>query len=284
MKIGCCSNMLARVTDQTGNEQIDRILRTGIDFLERIADAGFDYIELPLAQLMMLDEAAFEKVAARVHASGLACEVCNNFFPTTIRLTGVHVDEEEIDEYVTAALHRARTIGAGIVVFGSGPAKNVPYGFPLEEGYHQVVSMLKRINPIAQREQVTIVIEPLRRQECNLINTYAEGCQLARDVDGSHIQVLVDYYHLATEREPARNIMEGRRYLRHVHYARLAGRGFPSTIDDTLNEEFFQALREIGYQGRMSLEAYTDHFDREARVALEFLRAWTSPSMTAGET
>ena len=277
MKIGCCSNMLARITDQTGNEQIDRILRTGIDFLERIAEAGFDYIELPLAQLMALDEASFEKVAARVQASSLACEVCNNFFPTTIRLTGVHVDDDEIDDYVTSALQRARTIGAGIVVFGSGPAKNVPYGFSLEEGYRQIVGMLKRINPIAQKEQVTIVIEPLRRQECNLINTYAEGCQLARDVGGSHVQVLVDYYHLATEREPARDIVDGQRFLRHVHYARLAGRGFPADIDDALNVDFFQALRDIGYQGRMSLEAYTDRFDREARVALEFLRRWTSP-------
>lgn len=276
MKIGCCSNMLARVTSQTGDEHIDRIIRTGIDFIDQIAKTGFDYIELPLAQLAELDDAAFDQVVRRVSDSGIACEVCNNFFPTYIRLTGGLVDDEIVDEYVTAALKRAHLIGAEYVVFGSGPAKNVPYGYSLEKGYQQVVSMLQRINPIASREQVTIVIEPLRRKECNLINTFAEGCQLARDVEGSHVKVLVDYYHLATEREPVHDIVAGRDYLRHVHYARLNKRGFPTKKDAEQNRDFFLALKEIGYQGRLSLEAYSLDFAKEAPMALAYLREMTA--------
>lgn len=276
MRIGCCSNMLARITNQTGDERIDKMVRTGIDFLDAIVQAGFDYVELPLAQLTELSETDFESVVKRLSSSGISCEVCNNFFPTTIRLTGGHVDDEYIDEYVAFALKRARIIGASTAVFGSGPAKNVPYGYPLEAGYRQVVSMLKRVSPIAQREQVTIAIEPLRRQECNLINTFAEGCQLARDVAASSVRVLVDYYHLATEREPAQDIVAGQDFLCHVHYARLSKRGFPTSFDDQLTRDFFQALHDIGYQGRLSLEAYTDHFAAEAPAALAFLRQQTS--------
>lgn len=263
MRFGCCLNMISTEEDKG----------TGISFIETLAETGFDYAELPLAEMAALSENEFRTLRERLGRTGLKCEVCNNFFPRNIRLTGEEADMQKILSYVHHALGRAQALGVEYVVFGSGPAKNVPEGFPMEEGYEQVVKLLQRIDPIAGRYGITIVIEPLRRAECNLINTFEEGCRLAERVNGSHVKVLVDYYHMMVEQEPLENIeRDGAAYLRHVHFANPEGRVYPKERTESDYEGFFEVLKKAGYNGRISCEAYSDHFKKDALEALKFLK------------
>jgi D-psicose/D-tagatose/L-ribulose 3-epimerase len=262
MKLGCCLNMIARTSDGIG-----------LEFIEKLSEIGFDYAELPLAEMMALSDDDFSKLKERVKKSGIACETCNNFFPKTVRLTGKDVDMETVMQYVEKALSRARELEVERLVFGSGGAKNVPDGFPMEEGYKQVVELLKKINPIAKEKGITIVIEPLRKAECNLINTFEEGCQLAKDVDGDNVKVLVDFYHLTEEKEPVEHLLKyGNEYLQHVHFAYPKGRIYPSDINEADYGPFIRALNEIRYDLRISCEAYTDNFEESAPLAFAFLK------------
>lgn len=263
MRAGCCLNMVSSASDKG----------TGISFIEELAGAGYDYVELPLAEIAALTEEEFLTVHKRVSNSGVSCEVCNNFFPKTIRLTGESVNSEEVMAYVDHALGRAARLGVEFVVFGSGPAKNVPDGFPMEEGYQQVVGLLKKIGPVARKYAITIVIEPLRSEECNLINTFEAGCRLADEVGDPNVKVLVDYYHMSVEKEPMENLKnEGRAYLKHVHLANPSGRVYPRKNSEADYHVFFETLAEIGYTGRISCEAYSDNFSKDAAAALKFLR------------
>lgn len=264
MRFGCCLNMIATGPDGTG-----------IEYLEQLADYGYDYVELPLAQMMDLSDEQFAALQQRVAASGVSCEVCNNFFPTNFRLTGPAVDYNRIMEYVERALARAARLGVKHVVFGSGPAKNVPEGFSLEEGYQQVVALLKEVNTVAAKHDIIIVIEPLRKAECNLINTFAEGCRLAGDVAGDNVKVLVDFYHLSEEQEPVAHLVAaGTACLRHVHFARPQGRVYPAEIGEADYQPFIDALKEISYQGRVSCEAYTDDYSVSGPKALQFFKEY----------
>lgn len=263
MRFGCCLNMVSSEADKG----------TGINLIEKLADIGYDYVELPLAEMAALTEEEFDLLEKRVKESGLRCEVCNNFFPKTIRLTGDSVNYTEILEYVEHALGRAERLGVEIVVFGSGPAKNVPDGFPLEEGYRQVVELLKMAVPIAKRHKIMIVIEPLRSAECNLINTFKEGCELAEKVTEDNVKVLVDYYHLSVEQEPTEHIVEtGKAYLRHVHFANPSGRVYPKTEEESEYGRFFASLKKAEYDSRVSCEAYSDDFGADAKVTLKLLK------------
>ena len=180
---------------------------------------------------------------------------------------------KNVMEYVEKALSRAQDMDVEYIVFGSGPAKSVPNGFPMEEGYSQIVTLLKQVNEAAKAKGITIVIEPLRKAECNLINTFKEGCQLARDTKGSNIKVLVDFYHLSVEEEPVSNLVsEGQTYLRHVHFANPKGRVYPENLEAGSYESFISALKAIGYDNRISCEAYTNNYDISAPKTLEFLR------------
>lgn len=263
MKYGCCLNMIASKSD-----------KTGIEHLRRLAMSGYDYVELPLAEIMDLSESQFNTlIIDELERYNIQCEVCNNFFPGTIRLTGDDVDCQRIMDYVNRALNRAKSLGVQYVVFGSGKAKHVPDGYHLEKGYLQIVELLKLIGPVAESKGITIVIEPLRKEECNLINTFEEGCRLASDVNHKSVRVLVDFYHMTIEKEPLIHLeQKGREYLRHVHFANPNGRVYPGTLQEADYIPFFQVLKKIGYNQRISCEAYTDNYDISAGIALNILK------------
>lgn len=262
MRFGCCLNMVAEGPDGTG-----------IEHLQELAAAGYDYVELPLAEMMALSLEERDAIREELKRTNIPCETCNNFFPGTIRLTGEEADLDAIMEYVEQALAFAGSLGVKRVVFGSGKAKNLPEGFPREKGYRQVVELLKRVDKIAAAQDITIAIEPLRKAECNLINSFEEGCRLAEDVGGSNVRVLVDFYHLTEEGEPVSHLRElGEKYLAHVHFANPEGRVYPTHQDKEKYREFAQALKEVGYDLRVSCEAYTDNYAKSAGEALEVLK------------
>lgn len=261
MKFGCCLNMVSTKPDGTGME-----------WIEELAACGFDYAELPLAQMMDLDDGQFDQLKQRLKDAGIPCETSNNFFPTTLRLTGPEVDMAQVMDYVERALARAGELGVQYLVFGSGPAKHVPDGFPMEEGYRQVVHLLKQVAPVARRWGITIVIEPLRKAECNLINSFAEGIKLAKDVDDPNVRVLVDFYHLTEEQEPVQHLLdEGGQWLRHVHFANPTGRVYPVSAEEADYEPFIAALKAVGYDLHVSCEAYAPNgFTLDAPTAKRF--------------
>ena len=152
----------------------------------------------------------------------------------------------------------------------------------------------------AAKYGITIVIEPVRMPDCNIINTFAEGVQLAKTVGLDNVKVLIDFYHMVCEKENPEVLRKyGKEYLRHVHFSypsipeidgvrdpdnirtifegELHRRGwwrtFPSCREEWDYTDFIQALTDCGYQGRVSLEAPVTDFDRQAQEALAFMKA-----------
>ncbi len=264
MKYGCCLNMVATQPDGTGIERI-----------EDLKKAGFDYVELPTAQMAALTDGEFATLVQRVKNAGIPCETSNNLFPITMRLTGPDVNKEEIRSYAQKAFARDEQLGIQYCVFGSGPAKNVPDGFSFKKAFDQVVDLLHMAAPIAKEHGIGIVIEPLRKAECNLINSFAEGVNLAKAANESNVRVLVDYYHLVEENEPVQHLIDdGKEYLRHVHIANPDGRVYLADPKESDYGVFANALKTIGYNGRISCEAYLkNEFEIDAPAALKTLKS-----------
>ena len=235
--------------------------------------AGFDYVELRTSEVAALPDDEFERLAVDLGTKGPPVPVTYLFIPAEIKLTGPAIDETAQTAYVKKALARVSRLGARTVVFGSGPARRVPEGFAKEDAFRQLVSFCKRLAPEARAHGITIAIEPQRRQECNIINSVAEGLELVRAVDDPAIQLTVDFYHLAEEKEDPEVVVAAGPHVRHVHMANPRGRVLPLRSDEYDYAGFFDSLRRIGYSGRMSLEASaaTD-FATEAPRSLTFLR------------
>ncbi|GCF95597.1 hypothetical protein NRIC_34880 [Enterococcus florum] len=263
MRFGACFNFIA-----LGKEAIS------LENIRTIAECGYDYLELPLSTVMELSEEAFDALQQEIAKTGIHCEGCNGFLPASQRITGDTVDEAAVLHYVEKAFQRANRLGATFVVFGSPDAKTVPAEFPPEKGRQQVVDFCKKIAPLAQKHALTLVIEPLNKGECNIINTFEEGCLIADHVRHESVKVLVDYYHLMLEKEPLTHLKAyGPEHLAHVHFAKIQGRRFPvSMAEDTHYAPFIQTLKAINYQGRVSIEAFTDDLSNDAAQTLTFFK------------
>ena len=250
---------------------------TGIEKASFLASLGYDYVELPVAEIMELDQLSFDRVVKTLKASGIPCDCCNNFFPRHFRLTGPDTDTGIIMDYVSQAMERAGKLGAKVIAFGSGPAKMVPPGFSLPVALDQLTVLLRKTAAIAESYGITIAIEPLRREECNIINTFSEGCELSDAVGEANIKVLADYFHHAANKDDVSHITTlGGKRLVHVHFARPEGRRFPVEIaEDGGYMAFIGALQSVGYADRVSLEAYAGSPGEEAAdvaAGLAFMR------------
>jgi D-psicose/D-tagatose/L-ribulose 3-epimerase len=260
MRFGICGNTVARQPDGTG-----------VEFVEQAGELGYDYMELSLSHVAALTEAEFSVLCRRMEASGLACEACNNFFPRSVRLTGAQVDWAQVRAYTRRAVGRAAALGAQVIVFGSSAAKNMPPGFPVYIAWQQLVSVLHIAADEAGPLGITIAIEPINRQESNIVNSVAEGLALMQRVKRRGVQVLADYYHMALEHEDLAILQQAGPALRHVHFAKVEGRTYPLQIEPAFTT-FFGALAAAGYDGRVSVEGFSNDFYRDAAGALAVLR------------
>jgi D-psicose/D-tagatose/L-ribulose 3-epimerase len=260
MRIGYCTNLIATQIDGTGSE-----------WIEKGQENGFDYVELPLAQMVDLNDKEFSSLKEKVGSSGLKCEACNNFFPASIRLTGNDVDYGKTEAYLDKALGRAAQLGVKVIVLGSPKSKNVPEGYPMDKAWSQLVELLRNIDPLVRTRGITVVIEPLNKGESNIINTAAEGLRLAKAADRENIKLLIDYYHLVMEKEDPEIILDAGFYIKHIHFGNPAGRVYPTEKMDGYIR-FMDLLKRIGYEGRISIEAYTKDFCHDAKRSVEILR------------
>lgn len=268
MRFGSCGNLTASRAD-----------KTGIETISLLKEFKYDYIELPLSEIMDLGGPDREEIVRQVAASGLKSEVFNNLFPRRMKLTGPCVDRAGIRRYYREAIPLAKRMGAEIIVFGSPFAKSFPLGFDREEAWGQIQDLTCEIDSFAYEQGVCIVIEPIHSYECNLINSFAEGVRMAEAIHGQATSVLIDFYHMTRERESLGALRQhGRRWLRHVHFACpfYPGEGervFPQQADEWDYAGFAQTLGEIGYTGRVSIEARTSDFERHAKKSISVMRA-----------
>ena len=264
--------LLAATHGQAQSRAVQVGYCTPLRNLEAAKAAGFDYVELSTTEIAGLSEADFEQAAARVQQAGLPVPATNLFLPAALKVTGPNVDREQQMAYVKRAFARLARLGTQIVVFGSGGARQVPDGFAKDQAFQQLVEFGKRIAPEARARGITVAIEPLRRQETNIVNSAAEGLTLVNAIDDAGFQLMVDFYHLASEKEDPAVILRAGAHIRHLHVANPEGRVFPRKWDEYDYAPFFAALRQIGYDKRISVEASTQDLSTDAPQAIALLR------------
>jgi D-psicose/D-tagatose/L-ribulose 3-epimerase len=234
--------------------------------------AGFEYIELSTTEIAGLSDADYEQAAARIRLSGLPTPTANLFLPATLKVTGPDIDKEQQIAYVRKAFARMAALGTQVIVFGSGGARRVPDGFPKEQALQQLVEFGRRIAPEARARGITIAIEPLRHEETNIINSAAEGLALVNAIDDPNFQLMVDFFHLASEKENPAIVVRAGAHIRHLHVANPQGRVFPRRWEEFDYAPFFAALKTIGYDKRISVEASTQDLSADAPLAIALLR------------
>lgn len=100
-----------------------------------------------------------------------------------------------------------------------------------------------------------LIYEPLNRYETNMAMTMEQGVELLKPLSSSSVRLLADLFHMnIEERSIADGIRSAGQWLGHVHFVdsnrQAAGRGHMNYAP------IVSALREIGYDGYASAEAF----------------------------
>lgn len=201
----------------------------------------------------------------------LPVRAANCFLPGHLKCVGPTVDTPRLLHYATVAFQRARQAGIETIVFGSGGARQIPDGFPRARAEEQFLALLRQLGPLAARENITLVIEPLNRAECNFINSIPEADALAAACNHPNIAVLADFFHMLREDQTPDDILRHGDRLRHVHVAEKAARTPPGTAGDDFRP-FLRALKTIDYRRRISIEAGWTNLPAQAPAACQTLR------------
>ncbi len=252
----------------------------GVDALEDIktaAKAGFDYIECGFSGLSRCSDEEYEAFAAALSENNIKCEAANGFLPRDYKVVGDEFDEEKVAAYIEKGMARGAKVGLKVVVFGSGKARAVPEGTSFAEAYKQLVYFLGEVAaPIAAKYGVTVVTEPLRKDESNIIHTIKEGVMLGASTGRDNVAGLGDIYHMVGAGDTYDDVRELKGSILHSHISNPNGRNgknrvYPADADEFDYKGFIAALEFAGCP-RCSVEAGCDDFAREAPIAAGILK------------
>ena len=242
--------------------------------LQKAKDVGFDYVEMSASGMAEMSDADFESLLKAVKETGIPVKATNGFIPgkSGIRITGPDINPAKQLEYAKKCLPRLHKIGVKVAVLGSGGARRIPDGFSKEQAFKQMVDFCKLLAPVAEANEVVIAIEPLNSNECNFITRVTEALEVALAVNHPNIQVMADIYHMAKDNESAGSILKAGQHLRHIHIATPQKRSYPLSFDEFNYKPYFDALKQIGYTGCVSIEGNTSNFDNDGPKAASFLK------------
>lgn len=253
-------------------------VNVGLDRIDAAADAGFDYVECALSWLAQISEEEFQSWLAKAPSFRIPVIKCNGFMPGEIKPVGPDVDEAVLRAYLEKALSRAHAIGIRTAVFGSGAARRVPDGWTHKRAWQQLAEFLRLVEEYAAKYDITISIEPLRRQECNIVNLVSEATVLAAWVDCPHITVLGDTFHMLSCAEPWEAFTQAGSLLTHVHIshplADMSSRDYPAPGDGQDYAAIVKVLKDMNYAGDISVEAGTQDFAKDGPVTAKYLKSF----------
>jgi sugar phosphate isomerase/epimerase len=218
-----------------------------------------------------MSDAAYSAFRDRVMASKLRCRSFNSLI-RSLKVVGPEANLDAVSTYLDSTLDRCRQLGARVAVWGSASSRNVPDGYSRDKAWGEIKTFLTRAGDIAKAKGIAIGIEPLRKQESNIINTGGEALRLVEEVKHPNVKMIIDYYHLRVEQEDPDIVRRARQHIVHMHFANPTGRRWPRQADeDPVYRRFFDILKEVDYSGGLSIEG-SGTFEQDAEASLAFFR------------
>ncbi|HEY5561688.1 MAG TPA: sugar phosphate isomerase/epimerase family protein [Clostridiaceae bacterium] len=245
---------------------------TGLENLKFLEKSGFDYLEWSLNLVAARSKIEFREIVKKLEDSSIKCEAMNCFFPPNIKVVGPDINESFIKDYIKKALDRSAQIDTKVLVLGGGGQRSLPDGWDKKTGYDQFVAVLEFIGTEAAQYGITIVLEPLNASETNLVKSIKEGLLMVKGLNNPNVKLLADFYHMRRDNECMEDIDTTKGWLKHIHIANSNGRVFPGEIKEDDYTGFFNALKRIDYEERISIEASTSSFEVDATKALILLK------------
>jgi D-psicose/D-tagatose/L-ribulose 3-epimerase len=232
----------------------------------KVRAMGFDWIELPLEGMNDFDYATAGKI---VRDNGLGVSVCAVIGPDRDLIHEDKAIRENGMAYIRHCIQAATLIGATNIVGPIYSAVGRVWQQTPDERARDVDTLVAQLSELAKQADdcgTVLGIEPLNRFETSFINTAEQAIEVIDRVNSPGCQILLDTFHMNIEEKSLGAAIRavGAR-LAHFH-ACENDRGAPGSGNVTWGE-VAAALREIGYNGAVVIESFTDKVKSIARAA-----------------
>jgi len=218
----------------------------------KIKKTGFDGVELPL---FGGDAAHYRKVRKELGNQGLGCTT------VTVCVAGNPIGPEQSQrqaglDHIKWAIDMTSILGGENLC---GPYHS-PLGVftgtgPTADEKKRAAEVLRQAAEHAQQAKVMLCIEYLNRFECYFLTTAADARALVKAVNHPHFRSMYDTFHANIEEKQVGPVIHAfKDSFAHVHISEN-DRGTPGT-GLVHWDETFRALREVGYDGWMVIEAF----------------------------
>ncbi len=183
---------------------------------------------------------------------------------------------EHTGEYLAELARLCRDLGGTIMVLGSPQQRNLLPGVSHDDAMGFAADVIQRAEPVLRECGVTLALEPLGPAEGDFMNTAEVGVQLVDRIGSPNVELHLDVKAMASESKPIDAIIrDSVPHITHFHVndPNLLGPG----MGEVEYEPIFKALKEVDYDGWLSLEVFDydpgpEHICRESmRYMLEIL-------------
>ncbi len=255
---------------------------TFTDLYDMAVEAGFDYLECPFCILAEKSDEEVDQLRAKTDATGIPVLSANCLFWGEVKLLGEGATSREtLVEYLERGFTKAERLGMKKVVCGSGKGRSLPDGYDTEKGLSELAEIFRMTADIAAKHGCIIVIEPLNAKETNVCKTVKEGADFVKLIHHPSVMLLADSYHMRAERESFDTLKNYKGLLMHAHIAEgIEGetelRACPNMKDENNIKSFVYALKEMGYDDTLTVEANKPNGNIGAVIAesVQAIRTW----------
>jgi len=231
--------------------------------IPKAKELGFEVVDLAIAHP---DRFPLEKVLAAKKETGMELVTTTTLGANTnlispdesVRKNGI----KHMKQMVDINKNIGSKIFGGVNYAGWGCLTRKPR---TPQEWDWSVTAMKEISNYAKNEwDGVIAVECVNRFETHFLNIAEDAVQYCKDVGNTNMKVHLDCFHMIREEKSFSGAVKtcGKQYLGYIH-VNENDRGIPGTGMVPF-KEFFTAVRDIGYEGPLTIESFDPSFEELA--------------------
>ena len=181
---------------------------------------------------------------------------------------------EATARYFIELVQLCADLGGKVMVIGSPKQRSLLPGVDRKQAMGYAAEVFTPCLGSAAKRGVTLAIEPLSPRETDFLICAADAVELIERIDHPNFRLQLDVKAMSYERNPIPQVIrESAKHLIHFHVndPNLLGPG----MGEIRYEPIIAALREVGYDGWLSVEAFDFSYGAEkiARKSIAYLES-----------
>lgn len=227
--------------------------------IQKAKELGFELVDFAIADPFSFPVEAVKKELERV---GIDCVCTTTLNDATNPISPDPAIRGQAVKAMKKCVDICNTLGAPIL----GGVNYAAWGYLTrkprsDEEWAWAVECMREVAEYADKTgDVHICVECVNRFETHFLNIAEDAVKFCKDVGYDNMKVHLDCFHMIREEKSFRKAVEtcGKEYLGYIH-VNESDRGIPGTGLVPF-EEFFRAVKDIGYEGPLVIESFDIKF------------------------